>query len=665
MFKLYSRGAIALIALVPMAAFADTTVTLSSGTSVSLDQGTTNTSGSGDITWTGTTIAFVGSATGTDLMGAAMVEYSTLTSFMQLEQLGLELGLANTAITPNTGDLIVVLTNGGNYSKIEINSINGTSINITYETYASSGATTGGPQITGVVNNYSYIPTGFPNSGIAPSSIFLVFGSGMATAPTGTLGLNTSSGSGIPKTSAGATFTVTDSGGGTYNPGIYYAAPTQAALVLPAAVKTGTATITVSYKGQTSNSFQFQVVPTAFGLDTYYGTGSGLITAVNSKTAALYNYTNSVNPGDTILLYGSGLGADPADSDTVFTSSPHSISANTHAYFGDVQGTVTYAGSSGYPGLDQINVQVPTGLTSCFVSLVITTGSGSTLTASNFGNIPINQGGGPCTDSILGISGTLLNTLGSKTTVSEGSVFVGQLVQPATAPATGTVTQNYAFAEFQQISGGTLTSSSGSNFSIGSCTVSEVFVVTGTIPKIVGLDAGTISLTGPNGTYPLTELETGRYTAGTLASPGLPANAIPTTGGAFTYNGAGGTAVGSFKATLNFPNPILDWTNQTAGATVTRADGVEVTWTGGTPGSLVIIQGSSSNDSGASGSYTCAANQSALQFLVPAYVTATLPAGTGTMTVENAASLVSFTATGLDFGIGIGFNSTQINTTYQ
>ncbi len=663
MFKLYSRGAIALIALVPIAAFADTTVTLNSGTSVSLDQGTTNTSGSGDIMWTGTMFNFIGSATGVDLpMEAAL--YSSLTSYFDIQQFALGM-LSNAAITPNTSDLLIVQTNGGNYSKIEINSINGTSINITYETYTSSGATTGGPQITGVVNNYSYIPTGFPNSGMAPSSIFLVFGSGMASAPTGTLTLNSSAAPGIPKTSAGATFTVTDSGGSTYTPGIYYAAPTQAALVLPAAVKTGTATITVSYKGQTSNSFQFQVVPSAFGLDTYYGTGSGLITAVNSKTGALYNYTNSVNPGDTILLYGSGLGADPQDSDTVFTSSPHSISANVHAYFGDIQGTVTYAGSSGYPGLDQINVQVPTGLTNCYVSLVITTGSGSTLTASNFGTIPINQGGGPCTDNIFGISGTLLNTLGSKTTVNEGGLFVGQMIQPATAPATGTVTNNQAFASFQQITGASLISNANSSFSIGSCTVSEVFVISGTIPKIVGLDAGTLNLTGPNGTYPLNEAETGYYTAGSVANPGLPAGAIPSTGGAFTYNGSGGANVGSFKATLNLPNPLLDWTNQSAGATVTRADGVEVTWTGGTPGSLVIIQGSSSNDSGASGSYTCVANQSALQFMVPAYVTATLPAGTGTMTVENAASLATFTATGLDFGIGIGFNSIQINTTYQ
>jgi len=663
MFKLYSCGAMALIALVPMAAFADTTVTLNSGTSVSLDTGST--SGSGDITWNGTMFSFVGSATGTDLMGAAMDEYSMLTSFFDLQQFALEVGLSNTAITPNTGDLIVVLTNGGNYSKVEINSINGTSINITYETYTASGATTGGPQITGVVNNYSYIPNGFPNSGIAPSSIFLVFGSGMANAPTGTLSLNSSASPGIPTTSAGATLTVKGSDGHDYTPGIYYATPTQIAAVLPAKVPTGTATLTVSYKGATSNSFQFQVVSSAFGLDTYYGTGGGLITAVNSKTGALYNYTSSVNPGDTILLYGSGLGADPQDSDTVFTGSPHSISANTHAYIGDTAATVSYAGSSGYPGLDQINVQVPSGVTDCFVSLVITTGSGSTLTASNFGVIPINQGGGPCTNSILGVSGTLFNTLGSKTTVSEGSVFVGQQIEPAQSPATGTVTNNQAFANFQQISGATLASNSGSIFSIGSCSVSEVFVVSGTIPKIVGLDAGAINLTGPNGTYTLNEPEKGEYEAGSLDSPGLPANAIPTTGGAFTYNGSGGANVGSFKATLNFPNPILDWTNQSAGATVTRADGVLATWTGGTPGSLVIIQGQSSNDSGASGSYTCVANQSALQFMVPAYVTATLPAGMGTMTVENAASLVSFTATGLDFGIGIGFNSTQINTTYQ
>jgi hypothetical protein len=80
----------------------------------------------------------------------------------------------------------------------------------------------------------------------------------------------------------------------------------------------------------------------------------------------------------------------------------------------------------------------------------------------------------------------------------------------------------------------------------------------------------------------------------------------------------------------------------------------------------VIIEGISSNqNTGANGSFTCVTNQSELAFTVPAYVTSTLPAGSGTLTVENASSYGTFTASGLNFGISFGFNGIQINSTYQ
>jgi hypothetical protein len=147
---------------------------------------------------------------------------------------------------------------------------------------------------------------------------------------------------------------------------------------------------------------------------------------------------------------------------------------------------------------------------------------------------------------------------------------------------------------------------------------------------------------------------------------GLPANAITSSGGAFTYNGGGGADVGSFETTINLPNPLLDWTNQSAGATINRAQGVKVEWSGGGPGTYVIIAGNSSNGTtGANGSFTCITNQSGGEFTVPAYVTSTLAAGSGMLIVENVASYSTFTARGLDFGIGFGFTGTSINSTYQ
>lgn len=511
------------------------------------------------------------------------------------------------------------------------------------------------PTVTSVVNNYSYIPDGFPNSGAAPSSILFVSGIGMAQSVPN-LTLNSSAAPGIPTTSAGATFTLTDSSGATFHPGIYYATPIQAALVLPAVVKTGTATITVSYNGQTSNAFQFQVVPSALGLGTYYGTANGLITATNAETGALFGYTNSAEPGQTIVLWGTGLGSDPSDSDSVFTTTPHTVNQpSTQIYFGGVAGTVLYAGSSGYPGLNQINVTIPANVaTGCWISVDGVVGTA----ISNFGTLPIQNGGGECGDATLGITGSLLSTLSAQPTVTLGSLLVGQSTTPSTNGSPQT--NDFAQATLESVTGASFGASPLGFISIGSCTVSET-TSSSSSSTATGIDAGpSITLTGPLGNIDtLPESSTkGTYKVA------LPPDAIPSTGGAFTFTGTGTGTVGPFNATLTFPTPILTWTNQTDAATIPRTKGVTVNWTGGPVGSLVTITGSSSAN-GVTGSFTCNAQQSALTFTVPSYVTGVLPAGTGTLAVTNETSYVPFTATGLDYGFGFGSTSTLVSTTYQ
>jgi hypothetical protein len=102
------------------------------------------------------------------------------------------------------------------------------------------------------------------------------------------------------------------------------------------------------------------------------------------------------------------------------------------------------------------------------------------------------------------------------------------------------------------------------------------------------------------------------------------------------------------------------------GATITRAQGVTVNWTGGGPGTYVIITGQSLNSTaGIAGSFTCLANQSAGTFTVPSYVTLTLPPGTGSLTLENDANFGTFTASGLDYGITFGFTGVGVSSTYQ
>ncbi len=658
--KIAALTAMAVVALIlPAAALADinSNATLSVGQSLNLDTGVTNTSGSGDITFTGTSITYIGSAKGGVIPG-----FTGTTSFGQLTQSLLTslAALASAAPIPassltagtTAGSIIGLGTNGGNAAKLLVTAISSTSISFQYTTYgaSSTGGGGGSPTVTGVTNNYSFIPAGFTNSGVTPSSIITIFGSNMAAPVTGNVTLQSSAGAGIPTNLNGTSVSVTV-GGKTVTLGIYYATPTQIAAVLPAATLTGTGTITVTYNSTPSNAFSITVVASAFGLDTYYGSGSGLITATDARTGALFNYTSSAAPGQIITLWGTGLGADPQDSDTVFTTPPHAVNqAAVQVWIGGIQAVVGYAGSSGYPGLDQINVTIPSGLTGCNVSLVVVVNG----VASNFATLPVNQGNGVCSDPAFGITGSQYSQLSGQTNVKSGSVFLGQFVSTTSS---GTQTQNFASADFQSVTGSVYGSASGI-VSVGSCIVTEVVSAGGNVSS-TGLDPGSVSLMGPGGAnYPLMSFTAGSFSALLLAG------AITSSGGTYVFSWTGGKDVGASTATVTLPNPLLNWTNESTASPVNRSAGAQVTWTGGAPGTFVFISGSSSSG-GVTGSFTCYAPQSALQFTVPSYVLDTLPAGTGSLSVENITQYTKFTAPNLDYGIGFGFTGFSTNATYQ
>lgn len=652
--RLAAAGAMILL---PMAAFADIsgTVTLSANTTFSLDTGSIVTSG-GDIIWTGAAISYAGNAKGGVIPGTTgSTDYGAINQQV-LQSL---VTLASTSSIPSSqlpvGTIFGVETNGGNLAKLLVTSNSGGSIGLQYDTYGatSTGGGTGGssgPTITAIQNNYSYIVAGLPNYGIAPGTLFIIKGSGLSDP--GQPVLQSSGGSGIPTTLSGASISVTVNGVTTH-PGIYYAIPTQIGAVLPSGTPAGTGTLTVNYGGA-SASASIQVVSTALGLDTYYGSGTGL-GAVTSLGGSLYDYSNSVNPGDTIVLWGSGLGADTADSDTVYTQSPHAINVPLQIYIGGISAKIGYQGSSGYPGLNQINVVVPTGVQpGCGVALVAVSGS----VVSNTITIPVNPGGGACSDPTLGISGTQILTLGGMTNYNFGSVDILQQVSEGQ-------TQNYAGADFFNEQGASQASGNGL-VSIGNCIVSQYSGSTETsVYTTTGLDAGTISVTGPSGTVQLTAAPNPNGSAATGEYYAQLSNTfIPATGGTFTFNnGTGGKDVGAFTVTVDYTNP-LNWTNEASINTVTRSQGQQVTWSGGAANSYVIINGSSTGN-GVGGSFTCYAPVSAQQFTVPSYVLLALPAGIGSLSLENSTTPVSFSASGLNYGIGIGAGFFSISPSYQ
>jgi hypothetical protein len=273
------------------------------------------------------------------------------------------------------------------------------------------------------------------------------------------------------------------------------------------------------------------------------------------------------------------------------------------------------------------------------------------------GYLPKNDKGNVCMDPYTGLTGDQISSLVTQTNITSGSVFVGQTTGPSPTGG-GTQTTAGAFANFQQLTG-TSFGATGGFVTVGSCFISQTAGGGGTA-TVTGLDAGTITMNGPGGTSTLQRFPqvAGTY-IGQLSS--IPPAAT------FTFHGSGGSgpnSIGPFDTSVNFPAQLLTWTNQTAGSTVNRNSGVTFNWSGGSPGTFVVITGSSS-DGKVSGSFTCIAPVEAQSFNVKSFITQAMPAGSGTLSIQNSTSFKTFSANGLGQGISGGFTSTMINATYQ
>ncbi len=537
--------------------------------------------------------------------------------------------------------VLEVHTNGGNYAKLLVTSNSGGSLAFQYTTYGS--ATTGGgggttspnaPAVTEVQNNYSYISPGLPNYGIAPGTLFIVKGTNLASNTTPVL--QSSAAPGLPTSLNGASISVTVNGTTTV-PGIYYTSTGQLAAVLPSNTPVGTGTLTVTSNGVTSATAQMLVVPSALGLDV--------------ATDANYNFfstSNSATPGEAIILWGSGVGADTANTDLLYPLKQDNLTnIPMTVYVGGISATIAYRGRSQFPGVDQVVVTIPSGVpVGCSVSIVAVSGS----IVSNSVTIQVAQGGGACSDPA-----TVRVPPVSGSTISFGYVSVGKFVE-------GTTTSNSASAVFYRYPAAAISSAeSNANVpSLGSCVVLSVAGV-GTEPT--GLDAGTLTLTGTPGTVPLPVVAgyPGVYEAT------LPASAIPASGGSYTFTGTGGKDVGAFSTTLNFPPPLV-WTNSSI-TTVNRAQGQSVNWTGGAANSYVQVEGQSTVGSGASlvsATFICFAPIGPGQFTVPSWVLLALPANPqGSMSVSNQTNPATFSASGLNYAYGITSSLTDVGVAYQ
>jgi uncharacterized protein (TIGR03437 family) len=144
---------------------------------------------------------------------------------------------------------------------------------------------------------------------------------------------------------------------------VLYTSATQVAAVAPYALTGATAQVTVTYKGETSNSFTVPVAASAPSLFTSNQTGAGQASAVNAVDGTANTTANPVRLGGYISLYATGEGQTaPAGVDGRLAGpTPAQPVLPVRVTIGCLPATVQYKGS--VPGLVagvmQVNVQIP------------------------------------------------------------------------------------------------------------------------------------------------------------------------------------------------------------------------------------------------------------------------------------------------------------------
>jgi uncharacterized protein (TIGR03437 family) len=410
---------------------------------------------------------------------------------------------------------------------------------------------------------------------LAPDTVFVMFGTNMGPAT-----LAAASAPNYPDSLGGTSITFKPaSGGAAITAKMIYSSAGQVAGLLPSSIAPGTYAVQLTYNNQTSATQNVTVVSRSFGIATSNSQGTGAAQAtignvngglslVRLTSGALafggFNWTlTPAHPGDTLVLWGTGGGADPAN-DTGGTSGDQTASGNFSVNVDGTSVTPLYSGaSSGYPGLWQINFTLPATIApDCFASVQVSAGG----QLSNGVTIAIAAAGQ--TSCASQVSATTLSKLDSGGNIVFAGMTIGHIV--GYYDLVGGVFNRYTAAEW-------LLPYSGPKF--GLCTVlDETYPAGGKEPMAADaqLDAGILTISGPgvsSRAIKINPIPTGpsyntTLTEGTLVN-----------GGTYTLTGSGGTQVGPFSVTGTMPTSF-NVTNLSSLKAINRSQPLTVNWTG-------------------------------------------------------------------------------------
>ena len=544
---------------------------------------------------------------------------------------------------------------------------------LTFTVTQPGGASATGPNISGIVDAVNY------RAAIAQGSFFAIFGTKLGPATPQPNEVFP-----IPDNLGGVTVTVTQ-GSITRKAYLVYVSDAQINAIMPSDAPLGNVQVTVNYNGSTTGTAA--VVNIAFAINsTAGGTGPGIINNYNSSTDQPLNTASTpAKAGQVEILVGTGLGPITAPD-----NQPPPVGVPTtplQVWVGAQQASVAYSGRApGIAGQDQINFTVPANApTGCSVPVQVNAGG----TWSNTVGMAISSDGSHCQDAFNPLSG-LTSIGGNSGTIGLIRInFSGQLsAGAASANATldlsfGAFTKtnpggDLAYSPFANLPApGTCVSTNKGNFDLGTMMAGGL---SGLDPTVAAtLDAGAqLTVTGGAGgaSATLTQTSPNPYMGllgGILNISGATVPPPFLDGGPFTITGPGGKDVGPFSTEVALA-PAIAWINPPS--TIDRASPLSLTWTGGDSTQMVVVIGSSTDQtSKAYGGFTCVAPAGAYSFTVPVNSLAGListAAATGSsspiamlglMPLEPGSMQLTPLPKGLD--VGVVFDTTMTLQTVQ
>ncbi|MGP8247979.1 MAG: BACON domain-containing protein [Bryobacteraceae bacterium] len=488
---------------------------------------------------------------------------------------------------------------------------------------------------------------------VARGSYFTIYGSNLGPAQ-----YQLAPGFPIPDNLAGVVVTVSQ---GSYSKRAYlnFVYMSQINAILPSDTPLGNVQVTVSYNGTTSAAATVNVVNTAFGtFSTAYGPGPGIVQNYNSATNQPLNTASTpLTPGQIAILWGTGLGPITTGDNTPPPGGNMSVPVQVSV--GGIPASIQYAGRApGFAGVDNIYFNVPANTpTGCSVPVQVTAAG----VTANTVRVAINSNGSKCQDPANPFVGTT-SSGGTTGTIGLVRVSLSGIVDSSQAGVNSTF--DVGLGIFSNTpAGGDLAFSSFMNLPpVGTCVSTNKLLDFGSVIGTSGLsldnsgskslDAGSaLTVTGPKGTAQITHFDPNSGTGPYLSllggevpvdgSDSLPPFLEP---GSYTVTGPGGKDIGKFTASLNLATPV-NWTNQSQITSINRSAGLTLTWSGGDANSsLVILGGSSDQQSKNSGGFFCLAPVSAGTFTVPSNVLMDLPPTGPVTNIQNTIGVIAIAA---------------------